>query len=225
MCTMISSGTFDDLFIGDYFDISIATDSGGTESVRCIFAGFDYYLKTGDSEFTSHHAVIVTGNCMNTIYQMNSTNTTVGGFLGSAMWTNVLPIYNTAFGAVFGSHLLSHRVLMTNSINETGNSKAGDGFIGCSNGWAWTDVTINLLTEVQVYGFNALSSSFRDNGVEISQLPLFALDNSAKIGNRKSYWLRNVSSKTQFCAMALQGYTYNSSASSNLALRPTFCIG
>lgn len=36
ICQRISAGTFKDLYVGDYFDISITTDLGGTETVRWI---------------------------------------------------------------------------------------------------------------------------------------------------------------------------------------------
>src|SRR5699024_9521029 len=45
----IAAGTFDDLYIGDYWTI------GG---VTYRIAAFDYYLHTGDTPCTDHHAVI-----------------------------------------------------------------------------------------------------------------------------------------------------------------------
>ena len=48
--TAIQNGTFDDLYIGDYWVI------GG---FNWRIAAFDYYLNCGDASFTSHHAVIV----------------------------------------------------------------------------------------------------------------------------------------------------------------------
>ena len=73
----ISSGTFTDLYIGDYWVI------GG---VNWRIAAFDYYLNCGDTSFTKHHAVIVPDTCLyNT--QMNTTNVTTGAYKGSAMYT------------------------------------------------------------------------------------------------------------------------------------------
>ena len=59
ICQRISTGTFEDLYIGDYFDISITTSLGGTETVRCVLAGFDIMWNNGDTAFTKHHAVIL----------------------------------------------------------------------------------------------------------------------------------------------------------------------
>lgn len=234
ICQKISAGTFEDLYIGDYFDVTINGES--SEVVRCILAGFDTYLHNGDTSFEAHHAVIVTKNCLNTLHQMNPTNTTEGGFQGSDMWNTVLPIYNTAFGNVFGSHLLSHKTLLTNSISASGASMAGAGYIGYSNNWSWVDTKLSLLSEIQVYGANVFSSSFYDTGCDNLQLPLFALDPTAKVcrkggtanadaSNRQWYWLRNVASATFFALVYNDGRASHYYASSSNGVRPLFCIG
>ena len=76
ICQRISAGTFKDLYVGDYFDISITTDLGGAETVRCILAGFDVFWNNGDTAFTKHHAVIVPKDCFKTKSVMNDTNVT-----------------------------------------------------------------------------------------------------------------------------------------------------
>ena len=69
----IEAGTFDNLFIGDYWTI------GG---VNYRMAAFDYYLNCGDTACTDHHVVIVPDtNLYNAA--MNSTNTTTGGYIGT----------------------------------------------------------------------------------------------------------------------------------------------
>ncbi len=231
ICTRISNGTFEDLYIGDYFDITIAGE-GGNEVVRCILAGFNTYLHNGDTDFTTNHAVIVTKNCLNTLHQMNPTNTTEGGFVGSDMWKTIIPLYNTAFGNVLGSHLLSHRTLLTNTIGSTLASNAGAGFTGASSNWAWTDTKLSLLSEIQVYGSNVFSSSFYDTGCNNLQLPLFALDPTAKVCGkggtgvgRQWYWLRNVASAANFALVSDNGFSDYAGASGSYGVRPLFCIG
>ena len=51
----ISAGTFDDLYIGDYWTI------GG---VNYRIAAFDYYLNSGDTACTAHHVVLVPDTCL-----------------------------------------------------------------------------------------------------------------------------------------------------------------
>lgn len=235
ICSRISNGSFEDLYIGDYFDITINAE--GSEVVRCILAGFDTYWNNGDNPaFTNHHAVIVTKNCLKTTHAMNPTNTTVGGFIGSDMWTTVLPLYNTAFGSVLGSHLLSHRTLLTKTMNAELASNAGAGFKGASSDWGWYDTKLSLLSEIQVYGSNVFSSSFYDTGCDNLQLPLFALDPTAKVcgrgGNgagsetaRQWYWLRNVASASYFALVYDNGYSTCANASAGSGVRPLFCIG
>lgn len=234
ICQKISAGTFEDLYIGDYFDVTI--NGEGSEVVRCILAGFDTYLHNGDTSFEAHHAVIVTKNCLTTTHGMNPINTTEGGFQGSDMWKTVLPKYNTAFGSVFGSHLLSHKTLLTNSISTSGASMAGAGYTRYSNNWSWVDTKLSLLSEIQVYGANVFSSSFYDTGCDNLQLPLFALDPTAKVcrkggtanadaSNRQWYWLRNVASATDFAGVDNGGSAYSNGASCSAGVRPLFCIG
>ena len=232
ICSRISNGSFEDLYIGDYFDITINAE--GSEVVRCILAGFDMYWNNGDTpSFTNHHAVIVTKNCLNTTHAMNPTNTTVGGFTGSDMWTNVIPMYNTAFGSVLDSHLLSHRTLLTKTMNAELASNAGVGLKGASSDWEWVDTKLSLLSEIQVYGSNVFSSSFYDTGCDNLQLPLFVLDPTAKVcgkggtgdGGRQWYWLRNVASASSFASVSYGGISNSSAASDGAGVRPLFCIG
>jgi len=233
ICQRISNGTFEDLYIGDYFDITISTSYTSSEFVRCILAGFDMYWNNGDTAFARHHAVIVTKNCFITLATMNATNTTEGGFMGSAMWKTVLPTYSTAIAAKLGSHLLSHRTLLTNKISATGASMGGAGLTGYASNWAWADTTLSLLSEVQVYGANVWSSSGYDTGCNNLQLPLFALDPTAKVcgkggtspGDRCWYWLRNVASATVFCRVGNGGLSGCRGASDSGGVRPLFCIG
>lgn len=226
----INNGTFEDLYIGDYFDIDINGEC--EEKVRCIFAGFDTYLHNGDISFEKHHAVIVTKNCLSTSHQMNATDTTTGGFQGSDMWNTVIPIYNTAFENVFGEHLLSHRTMLTNSIYNGGYSNAGGGLVGYTNDRSWADTKLSLLSEIQIYGCNVLSSSFHDTGCDNLQLPLFAFDPTAKVcgkgaddDDRQWYWLRNVASNEQFARVSGDGLSNLRIASDFLGVRPIFCIG
>lgn len=233
----IANGTFEDLYIGDYFDITISTSYTTNEKVRCILAGFDMYWNNGDTAFNRHHAVIVPKNCFNKTAAMNPTNTTVGGFIGSDMWKTILPAYQTALQAALGNHILLHRTLLTNTINADLNSNAGAGFKGASSNWEWIDTYLSLLSEIQVYGSNVFSSSFYDTGCDNLQLPLFALDPTAKVcgkntttdgngdGGRQWYWLRNVASASGFAGVGYSGASSYNLASNSGGVRPLFCIG
>ena len=236
ICSRISSGLFTDLYIGDYFDITISTSFTTSEVVRCVLAGFDTYWNNGDTPFRSHHAVIVPKNCFTATAAMNPTNTTDGGFVGSNMWTTILPVYKDALQSALGNHILEHKTLLTNTIGADLNSNAGAGFKGASSNWAWTSTYLSLLSEIQVYGSNVFSSSFYDTGCDNLQLPLFALDPTAKVcklggtddasaSNRYWYWLRNVASASLFAIVANNGGSGYGYASRSGGVRPLFCIG
>jgi hypothetical protein len=206
----ISSGTFTDLYIGDYWVI------GG---VNWRIAAFDYYLNCGDTSFTKHHAVIVPDTCLYNA-QMNTTNVTTGAYKGSAMYTANLTQAKSTINSAFGSsHVLSHRIYLSNATSN-GRASAGE----------WTDSTVDLMCEHMVYGSGIFSpvsdgSNVPNNyRVEKGQLPLFALEPS-RICNRAAWWLRDVITAAGFALVDGSGVADYYSASGSLGVRPAFCIG
>lgn len=206
----ISSGTFTDLYIGDYWVI------GG---VNWRIAAFDYYLNCGDTSFTKHHAVIVPDTCLYSA-QMNTTNVTTGAYKGSAMYTANLTQAKSTINSAFGSsHVLSHRIYLSNATSN-GRASAGE----------WTDSTVDLMCEHMVYGSGIFSpvsdgSNVPNNyRVEKGQLPLFALEPS-RICNRDTWWLRDVITAASFAYVNNNGLANYTNASTSLGVRPAFCIG
>lgn len=206
----ISSGTFTDLYIGDYWVI------GG---VNWRIAAFDYYLNCGDTSFTKHHAVIVPDTCLYNA-QMNTTNVTTGAYKGSAMYTANLTQAKSTINSAFGSsHVLSHRIYLSNATSN-GRASAGE----------WTDSTVDLMCEHMVYGSGIFSpvsdgSNVPNNyRVEKGQLPLFALEPS-RICNRAAWWLRDVITAARFAYVNNNGLANSTDASNSLGVRPAFCIG
>lgn len=236
ICERISNGTFEDLYIGDYFDVTISTEYTANEVVRCVLAGFDTYWNNGQKSFLQHHAVIVLKNSFHELAPINQTNTTVGGYLGSYMWNTVLPIYTTALQSALGNHIITHNLELTCNIDTESPSSAGSGEIGSTNNAQWTDVYINLLSEIQIFGCQICSSSWVENGCDNLQLPLFRLDPTAKIcgksttidGNgdesREIYWLRNISAINKFTHID-RGFCCNGFTSFKCGIRPYFLIG
>lgn len=232
----MADGSFKDEYIGDYFDITIHTEYTPTEIVRCVFSVFNPFLNVGDTPLTRPHVGIVTKNCFTKTHPMNSTNTTKGGYAGSNIHT-VLSKYATAIADAIGSeHLIRYRSLITNGISETGASMAGGGRIGHSSDWGWDNVQLSLLSEIQACGANICSSSYFDTGIDNFQLPLFALDPSAKIckcggtddvnaNNRIWWWLKNVTSVTSFCNIGNHGASDGYAANLAGGIRPFFLIG
>lgn len=206
----IQAGTFDDLYIGDYWVI------GG---VTWLIAGFDYYYGCGDTAFNKHHVVIVP---LSPLYNhsMNETDTTEGGYVGSLMYTEGLERAKTQIQQAFGAeHVLSHRIYLINATSS-GRPRAG----------GWYDSTVDIMNENMVYGCmiytvanisTAYSVNYR---VEKSQLPLFAMYPYASF-NRSTFWIRDISSSSYFALADESGSANSAGASYAGGVRPAFCIG
>lgn len=214
----IKAGTFEDLYIGDYWTI------GG---VNYRIAAFDYYLNSGDTSCTTHHVVIVPDTCLynaqmhNTRsggYESVATSSTAGGYAGSDMYKSNLEQAKTIIKRAFSGHVMKHRIYLTNAVSN-----------GRASGGAWLDSEVDLMCEQMVYGggiFSPVSdgSNVPNNyRVEKSQLPLFQHEPS-RICNQVHWWLRDIVSDVRFVNVGSTGicdYTY---ASYSFGVRPAFCI-
>lgn len=214
----IKAGTFDDLYIGDYWTI------GG---VNYRIAAFDYYLNSGDTSCTTHHVVIVPDTCLynaqmhNTSsggYEGGAANTTTGGYVGSDMYKSNLEQAKTTIKSAFSGHVLKHRIYLTNAVAN-----------GRASGGAWCDSEVDLMCEQMVYG-SGIFSPVSDGSnvpanyrVEKSQLPLFQHEPS-RICNRATWWLRDVITASNFANVNHTGNADYSGASNSNGVRPAFCI-
>lgn len=204
----IKAGTFDNLFIGDYWTI------GG---VNYRIAAFDYYLNCGDTACTDHHVVIVPDtNLYNAA--MNSTNTTTGGYIGTIMYSANLEQAKTTIKSAFSGHILKHRIYLTNAAVN-----------GRVSSTAWCDSEVDLMCEQMVYGSGILSPVSDGSNVpanyrvEKSQLPLFQHEPSY-ICIRDNWWLRDVVSAGAFAGVFNYGNATYYGAKSVCGVRPAFCI-
>lgn len=214
----IKAGTFDDLYIGDYWTI------GG---VNYRIAAFDYYLNSGDTNCTTHHVVIVPDTCLYNAQMHNTSsggwengaaNTTAGGYVGSDMYKSNLEQAKTTIKSAFSGHVLKHRIYLTNAVAN-----------GRASGGAWCDSEVDLMCEHMVYG-SGIFSPVSDGSnvpanyrVEKSQLPLFQHEPS-RICNRNNWWLRDVITASYFAYVGNDGNAGYSGASYSLGVRPAFCI-
>lgn len=204
--TAISSGEFTDLYVGDYWTLN---------NIVYRIAGFDLFLHTGDTELTTHHAVIVPDKSMYS-HVMNDTNVTTGGYYNSKMKQSGLTQALTNVKSSFGeSHIVKRRALLTNATS-------GDN----PSGWAWYDSYIDLMTERQVYGSPAwgqVTHNGYDAGCDYSRLPLFTLAPEF-ITNRTWYWLRDIQSSSSFARVHGYGIANGNVASDSSGVRPLFLI-
>jgi len=225
MSAKILDGSFDDIYIGDYITKAITVD-GTTYNVKWEVAHLDYFLHSGDTECANHHALMFPSGVVQTNVPMNATNTTVGGYTGSKMWTDTIPLYDAAIKAAFGdTHVLSHRELLSKSIDANAASAAGGGMTGSANNWEWKDVISNIPSEPMIYGGAVWGSGAYDVGNKERQLAIFKFKKYC--ADRKWFWLQAVVSSSAFALAGYYGYASHTNASNSGAdggIRPYFLL-
>lgn len=205
----IDAGTFEDLFIGDYWTIN---------DVNWRIAAFDYYLRTGHTECISHHIVIVPDTPLSSGV-MNENDTTDGGYTGSYMYNTELNAVKQIIENAFGSgHILEHYFYLVNSVTNGVPSSEG-----------WGAETVVLMTEANVFGSRhygvANNGTVRPSiaDVDNSQFPLF-LYNPMMKSNRNTFWLRDIVSAERFAYVGRTGIPTSDTASGAYGIRPSFSI-
>ncbi len=212
----INAGTFKGLWLGDYWVIN---------NVTWRIADFDYWYRCGDTEFTRHHVVVIPDSPLYNA-KMNETNTTEGGYYGSAMRGAVVSetftpyaegcgLYNalTAFQSAFGDALLTHKDYLVNAVTD-----------GVSSGGAWFDSIIELPNEIMIYGTGVRTPSPIWYTTGKTQLALMQAS-PRFINIRATYWLRDVVSATFFAVVGNRGVALHDSASASRGVRPVGAVG
>ena len=205
----IRNGTFDNLYVGDYWVIN-----GITWRIWDI----NYFTHSGDSDFTKSHLVIVPDSALYS-HVMNDSNTTEGGYVGSKMYKEGLERAKTTIKAAFGDMLLTHRDYLTNAVTD-GHASAG----------AWFDSQVELMNEIMVYGTHVYAPA--NDGVTVPnkyttgrQQFAAAMLNPSIVNLRYWYWLRDVVSSAGFARVDYGGDADYYGASGSVGVRPYFLIG
>ncbi len=209
--TAIQNGTFKDLWLGDYWVIN---------GVNWRIVDMDYWWNCGDAAFTKHHLVIMPDGNLGANKQMNATNTTEGGYVGSLMYTTNMADAKALCTGAFGSNILTHRDIFCNAVTN-----------GRPTGYAWLDSSIELPTEVMIYGcphyavMNDGANIPMKYAISKSQLALFAVAPKF-ITTRQNYWLQDVVSAAYFAFVDSDGDANEGTASNSLiGVRPVFPVG
>ena len=211
----IGAGTFDDLYIGDYWTIG---------NVNWRIAAFDYWLHCGYPECTTHHVVIVPDTVLYS-GDMNTSAVTTGAYVGSAMYNTGLATAKTRVKNAFGSsHVLEHRAYLPNAMKAASDPTY-------ETAGSWYDSTVELMNERMVYGADVFHN-VEVNGaipanytIDKSQLPLFALDPSRiRESASAGWWLRDAVSAGRFALVGGLGNCYHESPVNTSGVRPAFGI-
>lgn len=240
---------FEDIYCGDYIHMSRAISAyeqtqtyQATGSDYVTIAEIDGKMGDGDSSPVNyHHLVMVPGKGFGGTQhfgrsRMNATNTTVGGYKGSEMFTTTIgavvssgstasqATINQQLYSEFGSHLKTIRQLLSNSINATGYNRFGTN-LGCTNNWEWTSVQAFLMSEIEVYGSVVWGSSGYDVGNGNHQFTLFRHSKEAMNNRTAYYWLKDVAAAASFARVSTGGSAaYDFASYASYSVRPCFVI-
>ena len=239
---------FEDIYCGDYIHMSRAISAyeqtqtyQTTGSDYVTIGGIDTLMGNGDTRIDYHHLVMIPGKGFGGTQhfgrsRMNATNTTVGGYKGSEMFTTTIgtvvssgstvsqATINQQLYAEFGTHLKTTREYLSKSINATGYNRYGTNS-GCSNSCEWTSCQAVLMSEVECYGATVCSSSLYDTGNAAAQLPLFTYSKEARNNTTGFYWLKDVANAEYFCNCRSEGNAYIFGASIGSSyVRPRFVL-
>ena len=206
----IKDGSFKGMFLGDYWSI-------GGRIWRIV--DMDYWYNCGDTAFTSHHLVIMPDEALYNA-QMNTTNVTTGGYVGSAMYKSNLANAKTIVNAAFQGSVLTHREYLCNAVAN-----------GRPSGGAWFDSSIELPNEPMMYGHPHFSPTSDGSTVPSiytiskTQLALFMVCPRFIVNRSYNQWLRDVVSSADFAFVGYGGVTFYYGASYSLGVRPVFPVG
>lgn len=206
----IKDGSFKGMFLGDYWSI-------GGRIWRIV--DMDYWYNCGDTAFTSHHLVIMPDEALYNA-QMNTTNVTTGGYVGSAMYKSNLANAKTIVNAAFQGSVLTHREYLCNAVAN-----------GRPSGGAWFDSSIELPNEPMMYGHPHFSPTSDGSTVPSiytiskTQLALFMVCPRFIVNRSYNQWLRDVVSSASFASVYYGGSTGCYAASNSFGVRPVFPVG
>lgn len=225
--TRISSGKFDDLFIGDYFNVTL---NGNSTLFRLACFDMFYYTYYGNY-ITKHHVVIVPDISLDTATM--GKNGDSNGYYYSTMHNTTIPALvqhlETALGA---SHIIQTTEPLTSSVDQNATNCLRSNIAGASTGVSQAFMKANLLSEVEVFGCMIYSSSGYENSFpSYGQLPLFRLNqlrrriDSSVSGISARYWLRTISGYDRYCYVESGGDIKDGIYSTTYGVRPRFVIG
>lgn len=206
----IKDGSFKGMFLGDYWSI-------GGRIWRIV--DMDYWYNCGDTAFTSHHLVIMPDEALYNA-QMNTTNITTGGYVGSEMYKKNLANAKTIVNAAFQGSVLTHREHLCNAVAN-----------GKQSGGAWFDSSIELPSEIMMYGHIHFGNASDGNTIpniytpSKTQLALFMVCPRFITDRSHVQWLRDVVSSAGFAVVDNYGNANYYGASNSGGVRPVFPVG
>lgn len=194
--TAIQDGRFYDLYVGDYWEIN---------GVKYRIADINYWKNVGypESEKVQKPHILIVPDTLLGSGQMNTGNSTSGGYRSSAMKSTKLNQIADALPDTFKDMLISHRMFSDGS---------------------WIATSVDLMNEVMVHGTYICADNNNKQTSDAQQLVLFRLAPELKaIG--VNYWLRNAAGSQTYTLISQYGDASSDMATSTYGIRPVFAIG
>lgn len=235
MSAAIAAGTFDDIFPGDYIIKSVTVNGTTYSNVKWIVGDLDYNYGTGYKNPTVHHVLLFAETNLGKA-QMNTSNTTSGGYQNCNFFKNTRPLYDTGIVNAFGTdHVLEHSEMLSNAMNSTAASPAGMGWTGTSY-WSWGttdatdgtypwrhDIKSNIFSHTMLIGHSPFGSA-ADVGTQAKQIAATRLNPSLWFIDGTWCWCRDVASTASFAVAGGGGYANGNGASNSGGVRPYFLL-
>lgn len=192
----IRKGSFRNLYVGDYWEIN------GT---KYRIADINYWKNVGypESEKVQKPHVLIVPDTILGSGQMDTGNSTSGGYKSSTMKTVRLNQIANSLPDAFKNILISHRIF-------------SDG--------TWITASIDLMNEVMVHGTYICTDNSNKQTSDTQQLALFGLVPELKVVG-VNYWLRNVAGSQTYTLVSQYGDASTDAATSTYGIRPVFAIG
>lgn len=212
----IQNGTFTDMYLGDYWE--------GADGVIWRIVDLDYWLKTGDTSFASHHLVIMPDSPIFTS-SLNVDANTSAGYAGCEARVNRATSWKVPCDNMFPGMILTHREYLTNAVGAEGYPTGGD----------WYDSDVELPNEIMMYGCHIFTPSttgsfdIKRYTVSKTQLALFRVCPQYIVGEtngaRKDCWLRDIANIARFAFVSKNAEASYGNADGSKGFRPVFAIG
>lgn len=192
----IRKGNFRNLYVGDYWEIN---------GVKYRIADINYWRNVGypESEKVQKPHILIVPDTILGSGQMNTGNSTSGGYRSSAMKSTKLNQIADALPDTFKDMPISHRMFSDGS---------------------WIATSVDLMNEVMVHGTYICADNNNKQTSDAQQLVLFRLAPELKaIG--VNYWLRNAAGSQTYTLISQYGDASSDMATSTYGIRPVFAIG
>lgn len=141
----VQAGDFSNIYVGDYITKKVKVGNNTERELDFVVAGIDYWYGIGDqgNGLETHHLLMVPDTGFYELAQMNGTNTTTGGYYGSAMHGIASPAYTAGTGGALTSVVADYETFLHTTLG------ANDGeYTFTHNGSKWqydgADVGANL---------------------------------------------------------------------------------